>query len=203
MRLESYFFDLRKKKSFLEEIEVLRILQSKSNTPPGRKKYLKNLENLCLKYNLGIIPWSDVFDNLVYYGDAYKPDFTDRRYDSCLVRSFVAEDGQDPELIAAANRSHPIAICANPYSSVEDIKKYIDANREFIKIFLESHQIRPNQLKNYRAREAKIAARYAFIYKNRDMPMEELKRATNDEFGTTMSHDEITKALAREKTHRQ
>lgn len=204
IKLEGYFKELVKKQGFKVSIEKLRKLYWSDDFRSSetiRTKYWDCVYDICKKYNLSPYPWREVIDELVKEEDGMIPEFG-VRFDMCLIRSFLIEEGQNLEDIKHLNAQYPLAICLSPYATIDDIKDYLDTHREDIRSLLKSHQQSESIITHYKRRDTKVATRNDFIFENRHKPRKELVSLVSNKFGQVMGYDEISKVIQRERKTR-
>lgn len=199
-KLENYFKELLIKQSFKDDITKLKETLDTAEF----NEYVKENEELCVKYNLPPYPFGDVVHAVVVEDDWESVINTSNpSFDMCTVRSLTVEEDGDPDAVKALNKAFPVAISISPYAKIEDIKAFLNEHKDFIREFLESHQSSENVIAGFKRRNAIVAARDAFIYENRDIPTKELVTAVSEKYGTVMGYDEVRKAITREKKRRK
>lgn len=112
-----------------------------------------------------------------------------------------AEIAQD--LLKEEFRDYPVAIKLNPNVSQRDLIDYIETNWRHINRKLSHYKIKESKLNKTKARDSVVKERNDFIYKRRNMPVEDLCKMVNEKFHKDFGYQDIYKLISEERKRRR
>ncbi len=100
-------------------------------------------------------------------------------------------------------RDYPVVIKLNPNVSQRDLTDYIETNWRHISRCLSNHKIKESKLNKTKTRDSLIKKRNDFIYKRRNMPVEDLCKIVNEKFHKDFGYQDIYKIISEERKRRR
>lgn len=203
IKLENYIQDLLKNQKFLDHVDSLKNYFKHKKYKSQEENYWDYTEKLytaCSTYNIPPYPGRILIDHLIR-GEKLELDI-----DVCRIKVLSQQDEFPPEIAAEYEVSYPVSIGISRYATIDDIKDYLEKNKNIIRRYLEEHQNAENIIKHYKRRNSVVSPRNDFIFENRYMDRKELLRLVNDKFRgpglLTLGPGELNKIISREKKRR-
>lgn len=178
------------------------------STPPELEKnsFRDDILSLTEKYGLDFM-WADIIEHYTIYnstnistmGTTFET--IDLRYYLSGPEEMEYEgekwtDNSRKEYLDDLVKTHPIAILLRPYTSQRDIVEYVKKlYKTSIKPLLEENKNNSIKLGKVRKKNLKVKFRNKYIYKNRNLPINELVSLVASHFGDTLEYTYINKII--------
>lgn len=191
-KLEQYLEDLRKNKDFQKR--VAEIKQEKS-----KEKRDKLLVKLCEDFG---IDW-ELFQNIRENENDNSLNWA-KDIDMCEIGfdfddSFSGNSFKSNLENKLHKKAYPISIDLHKFSSKRDVLDYVDKNWKTIEGYLKFFRNKPKRI-----RQRKNEKRDEFIWKNKKLPIKEIRKLVKENFPGTimMGYEDVSKVISLERKRR-
>ena len=172
-----------------------------------RTAFNEAIKKVCKKYKIHFLDGLGIFENYIFYNETdYAIDFGG--YGMCLTVD-IPQEKEEPWSKDAQEDDdllYPIAVRISPHASLRDILDYIKTTYHYQIYFLQKkYKDKDIKLGKFKKRKTVIQERNEFIYKNRNLPRQEIMKLVTDKFGAknTIDYGYIGKIISLEKKKRK
>jgi hypothetical protein len=172
-------------------------------TKKAEKAIADEIDKICGKYSFHYLDWGDIIEDYLYFNKLEKNPshlYYSNSYNLCMLTDLaeIADEPFGKRLTKVDNEIFPIAIRISPYASERDIIDYIKKMLPMIKDYQKSYIKSDVKIGKIKKKNPAIQERNDFIYKNRDLSQNELRKLVEEKFKEVLDYEYIGKIKSQE-----